>query len=666
MNHSNLDSRPHAILVALVLVLVATLLRLTLLQSWGASFAFITFYPAVMLAVLHGGAASGLTATLASTAIADYFWLEPAGSLVVAAPNQWLALAVFVASNLLVVRVAGQKERACDQLRLLERARVEDFERRAEELERQVAKRTASLDKEISERRRAEADLWQATAILRGIGQHSPDPIYVKDVEGRFLYANPAVLAVIGKSAAEVLGSTDAELHSNDEQAAAVMANDRRIMRGGAAEVIEERWDGAGPRQRIFRSAKAPLLLDDGSLAGIVCVSSDITQSKAAEQELRMAKAEAERAVLARSKFLAAASHDLRQPVQSLVLLLAMLKQNAVAPKVVKAAELMGQALDGLTLLLNSILDMSRLDAGVVMPQVRSVDVGALLDRLSGEYAAQAEARALRFKGSGLQAWRATLHARTDPALLERALRNLIENALRYTRRGGVLVGVRRRGDRVRIDVVDTGVGIAAEKLSHIFEEFYQVSSAGRERANGLGLGLSIVERIAHLLGAEIEVRSREGRGSRFSLLLPLDDEPAGTAVPPDATGAETGRILVIDDDEAVRFGLRMLLEGWGYQTIAAASGDEALALGAAEAWRFDAIVADHRLGPGLTGVATVHEIQARAGRTFPTLVVTGDTAPERIAEIHASGFDLLHKPAGARELRLRMARLLAGAPRED
>lgn len=448
--------RPFAIPAALALVLAAAAVWLTLLKGLDGNFVFIPFHPAVMLALVYGGVRAGGVATSASALFIGYVLIEPVGNVSAQSMNG-LALAFFVGASLLVLIIAARFQRAQTGRQALAVQRAHD-QGRAE-----------ALGRHIVERRRAEADLIQATAILRGIGQNSPAPIFAKDVEGRFLYANPAVLSIIGKSSGEVLGRTDAELHHNAAQAAEVMDNDRRIMRSGVPEVIEESWDVAGQSVRVFRAAKAPLRLDDGTLAGIVGVTADITERKAVEAELRMAKAEAERALLARSKFLAAASHDLRQPVQSLVLLLAVLKQHAQTPQVVKAADMMGQALEGLTLLLNSILDMSRLDAGVVAPQLQCVDLGALLERLARDYAAPAQNKGLKFRTSLRR-----MAVRTDPALLERALRNLIENALRYTERGGILIGLRRRGDRVRIDVFDTGVGVAADKSPHIFEEFFR------------------------------------------------------------------------------------------------------------------------------------------------------------------------------------------------
>jgi two-component system, sensor histidine kinase and response regulator len=643
------DRRSHGVAVALAIVLIATLVRLFFLQALGTELAFITFYPAVMIAALYGGLRGGVAATLASAVIADYFLMMPVGSLILVRSIDAVAMSLFIGSGILVSWVADQLLLSQSRLRWAET-------QRADQLEREVVERTATLAAEIAERRQADANLLQATAILRGIGQNSPDPIYAKDVDGRFLYANPAVLAVIGKSAKAVLGHTDVDWHADPQQAAAVMANDQRVMRGGVPEVVEESFDAAGQGLRTFRSAKSPLVLDDGSLGGILCVSFDITQAKTAEAELQLAKAEAERASLAKSKFLAAASHDLRQPVQSLTLLLSMIKrQVADKPKAAEGVKLAEAALKGLSGLLTGILDISKLEAGVVEPCVESVDVGQLIERLAAEYRPRAAE-----SGLSLRLAPCSLRARADREMVERILRNLLENALRYTPQGDILLGVRRRGENVRLDVIDTGIGIAANKQTEIFEEFRQLNNPARDASQGLGLGLAIVARLARLLGAVVEVASQPGRGSRFSLVLPRDrDGPAAMPVK-SALDDCGGRILVIEDNSGLRQAYEMMLNEWGYTTFAAATGEEAIARAEQEKWRLDAIVADHRLGPGLTGAEAAAEIACRAGRDFPTLIVTGDTASKRIAEIHASGFAMLHKPVEAADLRRRLAQGLA------
>lgn len=394
----------------------------------------------------------------------------------------------------------------------------------------------------------------------------------------------------------------------------------------------------------------------DGRIGGIALFSENITWRKRAEDDLKAAKAEAERASLAKSKFLAAASHDLRQPVQALMLLLETLKPHSLTPPVARAVGLMEDALKGLNGLLSSILDVSRIDAGVVTPRMQAVDVGVLIRRLQTEYAPLCARKGLRLRvwcGQDVLAW-------SDGVLLERVVRNLIENSIRYTERGGVLIAARRRGEKLRIDVLDSGIGIPDAALPLIFEEFYQVGNQARDRTQGLGLGLAIVGRLVRLIGAEVRVRSRQGRGTGFCVAVPLcaaSDRPVAPAAP---VAAVTGRrVMVIEDDPTVRMGLQLMLEGWQCEVLGAATGEAALELGERDGWRFDVVLADHRLGAGLTGTETAAEIGRRAGRAIPTLIVTGDTAPERIQEVRGSGFEMLHKPIAPAELAGTMGRLL-------
>ena len=289
-----------------------------------------------------------------------------------------------------------------------------------------------------------------------------------------------------------------------------------------------------------------PLINESGAIEkwfGTCTDIHDLTWRKQVEFDLRMAKAEAERANLAKSKFLAAASHDLRQPIHALVLLLDVLKRHANTPPVAKAVDAMESALDGLNRLLSSILDVSRIDAGVVVPLMQSVDVGGLVQRICAEYALLCRQKSLRLRCR----CKPSLLVRTDAVQIERILRNLIENAIRYTDRGGLLVATRRRGDRLRIDIVDSGIGIPTDKLEHIFEEFYQVGNPSRNYQEGLGLGLAIVRRLATLIGADVQVRSREGRGTCFTVTAPIDGASIDEMSTPSATAAVvTGRRIMV------------------------------------------------------------------------------------------------------------------------
>lgn len=385
-------------------------------------------------------------------------------------------------------------------------------------------------------------------------------------------------------------------------------------------------------------------------------IFSDITESVEATKALADAKARADRANLSKSKFLASASHDLRQPVQSLALLTSAMELHINnRTKATKTLDMMKAAVDGLTSLLTGILDLSSLDAGLVVPVREKVDVGEMVEHLTREYTPAATNRGLKLRSTPAPLW-----TWTDQHLLERIVRNLIENALRYTKTGSILISVGKRGEKLGIDVIDTGVGIPADKQSEIFEEFYQVDNPARESDRGMGLGLAIVSRLAKLLDADVEVDSTVGKGSRFSIILPLDvSEPASERKEPEQSEDAGGRILVIEDNATLRQGFELTLETWGYETLAAATGEEALEIAAQANWEFDGIITDQRLGSGLSGTASAKEISIRANKSFPTIVLTGDTAVDHITEIHSSGFIVLHKPIRVEDLRSNLAQML-------
>lgn len=273
-------------------------------------------------------------------------------------------------------------------------------------------------------------------------------------------------------------------------------------------------------RTRWIASA-ARAIYEDSRPVRLIGLNQDMTERVEAMAELRRLNEEARKATEAKSRFLAAASHDIRQPVQSLFLFLSMLRGKSEDPAAAKVVELMQQALDSLKQLLDGLLDVSRLEAGVITPQIGRVEMSELLDRLFEEYRPRAEERGLRLRKVACRA-----AVSSDPALLERMLRNLIENALKFTRSGGgVVMGCRRHAGRIRLTVADNGIGIAPDKLPHIFDEFYQLDDSTAETVKGLGLGLSIFRRLARLLGQEIGVASQEGRGSRFWIELPTAED---------------------------------------------------------------------------------------------------------------------------------------------
>ena len=514
--------------------------------------------------------------------------------------------------------------------------------------------------RDVTQRRKDEEALRESKELLATVIERMPVGVGLSDSSGRFVLQNKEISRFVGPT----IPSLDDPRHprwvayeAGGERMAPSNYPGARALRGDAnvsTDMLFRAQDGAEIWTRV---SATPLHDKDGAISGAICVIADIDALKRTQEALAAAKAEAERANLGKSKFLAAASHDLRQPVQSLILLSGLLERKVAGDaKLIETIRAIESAVRGLNVLLAGILDISRLDAGVVAHEMQPVDVGSLIEQLSEEYRQRASKKGLRLRARPRAVW-----ASSDPALLQRALRNLVENALNYTREGGVLIGTRIRGERVRIDVVDTGIGVPADQQRQIFEEFYQVGNPGRIPEEGLGLGLAIVSRIAALLGAEVQVASRVGRGSRFSLLLPLDREDVATAAPEPASNGFRGRVLLIEDNAIVRFSVESLLEMWDCEPISAASGEEALDRAAAEDWRFDAIIADYRLGGALTGVAASKEIERRAGRAVPTIVLTGDTAVERISEMDASGYVVLHKPVGAERLRGELERLLCG-----
>ncbi len=387
-------------------------------------------------------------------------------------------------------------------------------------------------------------------------------------------------------------------------------------------------------------------------------------RSLRAAEELHAAKEYAEAANRAKSRFLAAASHDLRQPTHALSLFIATLRSMAKRPEikgeeVANIASRLQLALDGLGRLLNGLLDVSRLDAGAVEVNRRPVPLQEQLSELHNTFAGQAQAKRIAFKVMPTR-----LNADTDPVVLSRILSNLTANAVRYTERGRILIGCRWRPNAVEIQVLDTGIGIADDQRTKIFEEFYQVGNAARDQnsEHGLGLGLAIVRRSVSLLGGSIRLVSIPGKGSMFSVVLPRaegaslqgksDPRGDGNEVIEGTASTHSGRnILVIDDHADVRESMKHLLSEWGHSVTTARSLEEAVA--AIEYFpEIDLILADYRLADTVTGADVIRAVIARVGREVAAVIVTGDTSPERIREAQASGFRLLHKPLDTQELR--------------
>lgn len=391
----------------------------------------------------------------------------------------------------------------------------------------------------------------------------------------------------------------------------------------------------------------------------------DLLARLAIEKEAaERSKESADRSNQAKSQFLAAASHDLRQPVHALSLYVGVLREQSLNAKSRQLVDHIERATAAMGRLFDGLLNISRLDAGVIRPRLRHCSLAALLDQLQLEYAPRAAAKSLL-----LRLHRADLPAvYSDPVLLDRILRNLVDNAIRHTQNGGVLIGCRRRGKFVQVEVWDTGVGIAAADQEKIFMEFHQVGNPERNQSKGLGLGLAIVRRTADLLGHRLFLRSRSGHGSVFKLSLPVHSVADGHAMtasvskPELAPGSPSGQtIFVIEDDDDNLHGIRLLLETWGYQVIAAASGDEIVQAAGTCRELPALILSDFRLRDHETGIAVIDRLHEEyADDSIPAILMTGDTDPQRLAEATARGWPLLHKPVHAAHLRQVITETLA------
>jgi CheY-like chemotaxis protein len=306
----------------------------------------------------------------------------------------------------------------------------------------------------------------------------------------------------------------------------------------------------------------------------------------------------------------------------------------------------------------NSLLDISRLDAGVLMPKIVEFPVARVLQRIDATFDQAAREKGLRLRVVRSDAW-----VRSDVLLLERILLNLVSNAVRYTSRGGIVVGCRQRGEMLRIEVWDSGPGIPEGHRQNIFGEFFQLPASERNRYGGLGLGLAIVDRLRRLLNHEIELTSTVGRGSRFTLLVPMAAEGVTSvetlrAPHPAAFAVEGKVILIIDDAPIVLEGTSGLLGKWGYAVVTAGSDEAALSQLAERAQCPDLIISDYHLADGKTGIEAIERIETAFGASIPAILISGDTAPERLRDARDKGYILLHKPVDPMRLRAVMHQL--------
>ena len=377
-------------------------------------------------------------------------------------------------------------------------------------------------------------------------------------------------------------------------------------------------------------------------------LTTDVTERKRFDEELSLAWKTAEMADRAKSSFLAAASHDLRQPLQTLKFLQAALEPHHPTGEARKLVAGIGQSLETMTSILSSLLDVNRLESGNLRPSVSEFSLNEIFEPLAGDFVALVQERGLR-----LCIVRSELIIRSDRRMLAEMIRNLLSNAVRYTDRGRILLGCRRAGDNVRIEVWDSGVGITEDQLPHIFHEYYQ--GTGGAEPSGFGLGLAIVKRLGEILDHRVEVRSISGKGTRFFIEVPHGR--SGVKVPEAAppvhphNDAFLGSVLAIEDEASVRSALGRLLKMRGVKATIVATATEALTLVREQGLRPDVLVCDYNLRGSPDGVETIRHLRAALGRNVPATVMTGDTRSQTVDSISAQGISILIKPFLAEEL---------------
>jgi len=458
--------------------------------------------------------------------------------------------------------------------------------------------------------------------------EFAPDAIIIVDAAGRIVFANRQVAAVFGYPENGVVGLELERLLPERFRGGHTRLRDDYALRprvrgmGVCKDLVGQRRDGSEFPVEVSLSP-----IRDGDRTFVAAAIRDVTDRQRIQNELRAAREAAERANQAKSRFLATASHDLRQPLQTLTLLNGALRRIVHDSEAAEILQHQAQAVDHMSRLLNALLDISKLESGAVKPDLSDFNVATLFEEMRNEFATLAASKGLELRiGAGGNA------VHSDPSLVGQILRNLVSNAIKYTRKGSVALSCKRRPNAVRIEVADTGIGIPADRLPHIYEEFYQLETAPGQSREGYGLGLSIVQRIAALLKAKLDVTSEPGRGSVFALELPLGNATAGaSAAQPAGPVARTERpvarrILLVEDDPAVRNATRMLLNVEGYEVVTAASRTEALEkLKVNRA--IDLVVSDYHLGTTDTGIDVIAAIREIIGQNLGAVLVTGDTS---------------------------------------
>ncbi|ADE15004.1 PAS sensor protein [Nitrosococcus halophilus Nc 4] len=511
-----------------------------------------------------------------------------------------------------------------------------------------------------NERQRLLVKIERERDKLRTLIDGISDEVWFCDAQGHLSLANRAAATAFGVERTEALYQplsawlSRLEIYTPEGQPRTLEeAPLWRSLQGETLTHVEEIIRHPQTRQlRSRQVSSAPLKTKTGEIMGAVAIARDITEEKEIETALREAKEKAVQASIHKSQFLATASHDLRQPLQTLSFLNDSLTEKLKDPEIRRLIDQQGALLRNMGDLLNTLLDINKLEAGMVKPQFTVFPVASLLNYLRNEFELHA-----REKGLNLRMVPCSVMICSDRILLEQILENLLSNAIKHTDRGKILLGCRRRSPNLRIEVWDTGIGIPQEQLKVIFQEFYQADNPARDQRRGLGLGLSIVERLAHLLDHSLDIRSTPGKGSMFAIEVPMakenKEEPRESppVEPPTESSPSHTPVLLIEDDPAISDALRLYLEMSGFQLTTATHGNEALAQLEKGDIHPAVIISDYRLPGDKTGVQVIQHLRHLLGHRIPAIILTGDTSPDWLQEAKEFDCQVHHKPIGGSQL---------------